>query len=168
MKTVASLFLFLVFITSSAHSASSLVNVRAELKSLRSIDGSMVGIAGIPGRFFLLYPYCVTYGDEETLSDFLSDDNPIIAAMGALCILDRHPERREEVLKRMKLDDRSVEVWPGGCLFSTMSLKALFEKIETNPDFIVPMRFRRQKPNQAPEPTPTTVTPPAVQEARQP
>jgi len=29
-------------------------------------------------------------------------------------------------------------------------------------------RYRKTEPNQAPEPTPTTVTPPARQEARQP
>ena len=148
MKTAATLFLLLTVMTANAQSVPSLAHVRAELKSLTSIDGSAVGYAGIPGRFFLLYPYCVTYGDEKTLSDFLKDESPVVAAMGALCILDKYPQRREEIMMRMAFDSRSVEVMPGGCVGTTMTLKALFEKIEANPEFIVPMRFqKKKKPN---------------------
>jgi hypothetical protein len=148
MKTAATLVLLLTVITSNAQSVRPLNHVRAQLKSLTSIEGSAVGYAGIPGRFFLLYPYCVTYGDEKTFSDFLKDESPIVAAMGALCILDKYPQRREEIMMRMTFDGRSVEVMPGGCVSTTMTLKALFEKIATDPEFIVPMRFQKKKPNQ--------------------
>src|SRR6267154_2406007 len=141
MKTFVTLFLVFTVITASAQSVPSLINVHAELKSLTSIEGSAVGYAGVPGRFFLLYPYCVTYGDEETLSVFLNDKSPVVAAMGALCIWDKYPQRREEIMMRMKLDSRSVEVLPGGCTGATMTLQALFEKIEADPDYIVPLRF---------------------------
>ena len=146
MKTAATLFLLLAVVAANAQSFPLLMHVRDELKSLRSIDGAAVGYAGIPGRFFLLYPYCLTYGDEETFSAFLKDESPVVAAIGALCLLDRFPQRGEEIMKRMKLDSRSVGVMPGGCLGMTMTLKTLFEKIEVDPDFIVPMKFQK-KPN---------------------
>lgn len=144
MKTAATLLLLLTLTTVTAPGAPSLTPIRAELKGLTMIDGPAVGYAGIPGRFFLLYPYCVTYGDEETLTDFMKDENPIVAAMGALCLLDKYPQRREEIMMRMKFDDRSVEVMPGGCLSTTMTLKAFFAKKEADLDFIVPRRFHRK------------------------
>jgi hypothetical protein len=144
MKTTTTLLVLLALVAPALQGFASLEPIRAELKSLKSIDGWAVGYAGMPGRFYLLCPYCVTYGDEETLSSFLKDENPIVAAMGALCIMDRYPRRTKEIMQLMKSDHRSVEVLPGGCGGLITNMQALFEKIEGNPDYIVPMRFRGQ------------------------
>ena len=141
---MAVILLLLAIMTVKAQCAPALAHIRAELKEMTLIDGSAVGYAGIPGRFYLLYPYCVTYGDEETLADFMKDENPVVAAMGALCIWDKYPQRREEIMLRMKFDSRSITVMPGGCVGMTMTLKAIFEKKETEIDFIVPLRFQRK------------------------
>lgn len=143
MKTLPTLLLSLGLLSAVAQGAPTLAPIRAEPGSLDAIEGSAVGYAGIPGRFFLLYPYCVTYGDEETFSAFLKDGSPVVAAMGALCILDRFPQRRDEILLRMSFDQRQVLVMPGGCVGSTMTMQTLFEKIAAEPAFIVPARFRR-------------------------
>ena len=106
------------------------------------IDGAKVGYSGaVPGRFYLLYPYCVMFGDEETFSDFLQDESPIVVAMGAMCMLDRYPEKRDEVLARMKSDGRKVAVLAYGDYGSTMTLKELFDKLQTTPDLIAPLQW---------------------------
>lgn len=146
MRLISAIVLILALAARSAAGAPALSHIREEIENLSSVDGAAVGYAGIPGRFYLLYPYCVTYGDEKTLLDFSQDKNAIVAVMGALCLIDKFPQRREEVMGRMKQDDRSVLVFPGGCVGTTMTVKALFEKIQGNPDFIVPMRFHRNRP----------------------
>ncbi|MEO5960818.1 MAG: hypothetical protein ABIZ49_09385 [Opitutaceae bacterium] len=160
MKILPLLLVFLVAGLARAQSGPALGHIREELKSLRSIEGVAVGFAGIPGRFYLLYPYCVTYGEEVTLLDFLKDENAIVAVMGALCLIDKFPEKREEVMQRMKRDERSVAVFAGGCMGESMAVKALFEKIAADADFVVPMRFRKNPPPRPPEAAPKTAPPP--------
>src|SRR5690242_18007487 len=110
MKPLCSLVLLCLGFAVDARCAPKLANIRAELKSLSNIGGAGTGFHGVfPGRFYLLYPYCVIYGDEKTFTDFLNDENPIVATMGALCLLDMYPKRREEVLAKMKADTRSVD-----------------------------------------------------------
>ena len=144
MKVFSLILLLCCAVVLPALGDPALNNLRSELKSLPSIEGAAVGYGGVPGRFYLLYSYCVIYGDEKIFSAFLSDDSPIVAAMGGICMLDKYPTRKEEVMMRMKSDQREVLVFPFGCLGTKMTLAALFDKAQADPNFIVAMKFRKK------------------------
>jgi hypothetical protein len=180
-RTITILFLALALsVTGHAAYSEGLIYVLEQLRHCRflateetpMVGGRAIGYAGTPHEFYLLFPYVSHIATEQDLAAMLQDKSPVVRIMGAKCVLKRRwfqfPKPSvEELLK----DGVQVFVAPSGCMISKRTVGAVIAELKRNPDFL-----GDEKPPISPEPTsstssrqtPTTVTPPAGQEARQP
>ena len=82
--------------------------------------------------------------------------------------LEKYPVVGKKVIKNALSDDSSEQRWRSAHRKATLCSKFVFFQGYLLAVAIVVLLIYLKEPNQAPEPTPTSVTPPAGQEARQP
>jgi HEAT repeat protein len=92
----------------------------ALLRTLRTVTGSAVGSEFKPGTFFLLSRYFLMVGSIEDYEALTRDDDPMVRAMGMLCMAlvagpDAVPALRQRLGSRVRMDclpfGCCVEAW---------------------------------------------------------
>lgn len=98
-----------------------LVEPLASLRALDTVDAAAVGIAGMPGPFFLLSQTFLKEGSIADFESLVGDHNVIVRAMGMVCLVQRAQDRAVPILKGRLASRETFTIFPGGCLGFRMS-----------------------------------------------
>lgn len=90
----------------------------ARLTGLNIIESDAVGIEGRPGEFYLLFAPTYRHGQTEDFWTMSANTNPVVRAMGLLCLKYREPRMAQGVLRKSLDDHEDVQVMEGCNSFS--------------------------------------------------
>ena len=88
------------------------------MTGLNVIESDAVGIGGGPGEFYLLFAPTYRYGQTEDFWTMSANTNPVVRAMGLLCLKHRYPGMAQLVLRESLDDNETVWVMDGCTIFS--------------------------------------------------
>lgn len=112
-------------------------NLLAELRGLEGwIEGCAVGVAGQPGRFFILSQYFFYYAGDADLERMLADESAVVRAMGALCFVARDESKAAWRLRSLQNDPSHLTVFPYGCNGETMTLGTFVKRLQGDGEFL--------------------------------
>ena len=96
-----------------------------ELLTLPSIEGIAVGPGGTRGGFHCLFEPIYEYGNVSDFKTMALYTNPIVRAMGLLCLKYRTPCDAAQIGFSCQYDDEKVLYFPGGCSGSAYPYRIL-------------------------------------------
>lgn len=86
------------------------------LRQLQQVEGSAVGDGATPGRFFLFSQVFLRLGHEADFVALVADENPIVRAMGYVCLAQVSPDKVVPILKSRLGGRDTFTCFPGGCV----------------------------------------------------
>jgi hypothetical protein len=100
-----------------------------QLKTVRAVSGSHVGLPPTPGYFFILSKVFIKKGTEEDFLKLVEDKNPVVRCMGLLCLAQN--KQSINVLKKHITDTDIITYFPMGCVGVKVSV-GYFAKVLLN------------------------------------
>lgn len=86
-----------------------------QLCTLSAIEGSAVGPGGGRGMFHQLFEPIYEHGDVTDFKTMALYTNPIVRAMGLLCLKYRAPADANNIAWEYQYDNERVDLFPFGC-----------------------------------------------------
>lgn len=113
-------------------------NVSNDLdRELSLIDGCAVGYAGIPGAFYLLYPYVEHRAAKEDLLKMLFDESPAVRLMAAKVLLHSQLHAADAALVDPLLNDTmNVMLAAGGCVYEPTTVSEVVKRLKKDKNFL--------------------------------
>lgn len=106
-----------------------------KLSSVKTVSSKKVGFGGTPGEFYILSKECLAYGKETDFIALSDDDNPVMRAMGLVCLAQLDDERYRGLLNS-HLDDREEAVLAVGCIIGRVTIGEIVKRLIENPNFL--------------------------------
>jgi len=137
MKHLLLIGLFLSAATIGISYDKRMTHIVEQVRDLQEIGSDVVGYAGTPHDFYLLYRYAWYASTDQDLVDMLRDRSAAVRLMGAKCVLSS-PFRKidHSLLSPLDSDTTKIVVGPGGCVFTEMSVADVMTALRKNPDYL--------------------------------
>lgn len=87
----------------------------SELNQLQAISGAAIGVAGTPGRFYVLSETCLKDGRTSDFIAMTQSPHPATRIMGAYCLIQFDKTQHADLLRSMFNDAAQVSWNPSGC-----------------------------------------------------
>ncbi|MHC4351479.1 MAG: ankyrin repeat domain-containing protein [Planctomycetota bacterium] len=110
----------------------------AQLDNLGTVSGSAVGFAARPGAFYTISLILSEPFEEAEFLKMTRDDNPVVRAMGLICLARHDRTRYEETIQSFYSDRTEVRYMPMGCILGGTTLGELAMRILQDPDALDP------------------------------
>lgn len=104
------------------------------LKDVGIVSGYAVGYSGSPGDFYTISLIISEPFEEKIFMQFVQSDNPVIRAMGMICLARKDKLKYERQVHSFYKDTAEVKYVPMGCVISTITLDNLARKITEDPN----------------------------------
>lgn len=115
-----------------------------QLCGLEAIDGMGVGPAGERGRFHQLFEPLYEFGNENDFKIMATFTNPVVRAMGLLCLKYCSPNDAREIGRQCQFDTSKVSLFDGGCNGRVVPYRDIaIMEILGNSDFIYTLELAR-------------------------
>ncbi len=103
------------------------------LVDLDTVSGGAVYYGAIPGDFYTVSLIVSEPFEEEKFLDMLQNDNPVVRAMGLICLARENPLLYKEKIHSLYADTASVAYVPGGCVVIGITIGDLARNIIEEP-----------------------------------
>jgi len=127
MRNIFITLIFFPLFLGLAYAEESLESELKQLRKIGAVTGSAVGIAAAPGDFFKLSKIFIQKGKEEDFLKLTSDANPVVRAMGLLCLAQH--KKSISTLKEHLTDKGLIHYCAGGCTVWTITVGNFVRKL---------------------------------------
>ncbi|MFL6231130.1 MAG: hypothetical protein ACJ741_20320 [Pyrinomonadaceae bacterium] len=111
-----------------------LTSLLFRLRLVKEVSSKVVGW-GVRGEFFLLSEDILRVGDEGDFKRMLDDENPIVRAMGLICLAQSNAVKHADALRSRLGDDGQVGLLVG-CVGRRARVGEIASMLLADPDFL--------------------------------
>jgi ankyrin repeat protein len=109
---------------------------KKHLFDLKEVTGSAVYYPAIPGDFYTISLILSDPFEEEKFLDMLQNDNPVVRAMGLICLARENLPLYEKNIRSFYTDTAVVRYDPRGCVVTGITLGQLAKRLIEDPNMI--------------------------------
>lgn len=106
------------------------------LADLEEVSGYAVWYSAEPGEFYTCSLILSTPFEEDMFLEMVRHDNPVIRALGLICLAREDTSRYESTIRSFYTDTAEVDYVPFGCVVTSITLNELAASIIDDPNLL--------------------------------